>query len=114
MKYPKENQIKAKLNPYFYYISILLMIILWSIYFYLIKCGCNSFKYSSFLSILGLTLDIVGILLAAKRVPYLGSYLDMGDLNQKREKEDHFWSAFGLTLIIIGFFLQGLGNIVTI
>ncbi len=64
------------------------------------------------MTLLGLTLDIVGILLAAKRVPYLGSFLDAGDLNRKSESENHFWTSLGLTLIIIGFILQGLGSIV--
>jgi hypothetical protein len=103
--YPKDKEIKGKRSRYHIFAVVLATLIIWPLFF--IKLGfsiCNNII--PFITVLGLYIDILGVIIASIEAPYFGLFADGGDIETKRTKVKENYLKIGLTLIGIGFLFQ--------
>jgi hypothetical protein len=102
--YPKDNEIKG--NRIFQIIAAgLITLIIWPLFF--VKLGfpsCNNIV--PFVTVLGLYIDIIGVIIASIEAPYFGLFADGGDVERKRTKIKEKYLKIGLAFIGIGFLFQ--------
>jgi hypothetical protein len=109
--YPKDDQIRGKWSRYQIIAVALSTLIIWSLFF--IRLGfpsCNNIV--PFITVVGLYVDILGVIIASIEAPYSGEYLDGGDIERKRTKVKETYLRIGLTFIGIVFLFQGVAVIV--
>lgn len=58
------------------------------------------------LTVLGLYIDIIGVLIASLKTKFYGIFFDGGDIHIKRAKIENNYFQYGMFLIAIGMFLQ--------
>ena len=109
--YPKDKEIKGKWSRYQILSVVLSTSIIWP--FFLIERGlpsCNNII--PFISVLGLYVDIIGVIIASIDAPYFGPFPDAGEVEKKRIKLKEKYLKIGLSFIGIGFLLQGIAAII--
>ena len=105
----RENA-KAEIPRVFYAIFILLSTILWGWFLFRLYCLDSPFQIGSFLTSIGLTFDMLGIVFASKSVKFLGVTYNSQREGAAWEAENNKWLYAGLSLVLVGFFLQGVGS----
>lgn len=110
--YPEDHKIKGMWSRYHILAIVLTTIIIWPMFF--MKLGLPFFCHiiPSF-TVLGLYIDIIGVIIASIEAPYFGSFADSGDVERKRTVVKEKYLKIGLTLIGIGFFFQGIAAILS-
>lgn len=110
--YPEDRKIKGTPRCYQIIAAFLTTIIIWPLFF--IKLG---FPFSDhivpFLTVLGLYIDILGVIIASIEAPYFGLFLDGGDIERKKAILKEKYLKIGLTFIGIGFLFQGIAAILS-
>ncbi|MBN1475035.1 MAG: hypothetical protein JW914_10490 [Syntrophaceae bacterium] len=110
--YPKDNDIKGKWSKYQIISVVLSTLIIWPLFF--LKLGFPScHNMIPFISVLGLYLDILGVIIASIEAPYFGLFADGGNVEIKRARIKEKYLKIGLTLIGIGFLFQGIETIIS-
>ena len=110
--YPKDDEIKGKWKGYHTIAAAFSTLIIWPLFF--IKLGfpsCNNIV--PFITVLGLYLDILGVIFASIEAPYFGLFGDGGDIERKRTRVKEKYLKIGLTLMGIGFLFQGIAAIIS-
>lgn len=107
MTYPKDNEIKVEWRYIHIAILVLSVLIIWPLFYYITDFTQN-FK-NKLLSVLGLNIDIIGVVIASLKTPFYGLFFDGGDIKHKRANVEKKYFKFGMLLIALGFFLQALG-----
>ena len=109
--YPNDDEIKGQWKTYHKLSIFIATIIIWPLFF-IIK-GLSIFNnVGPFLSVLGLYIDIIGVVMASVEAPYFGLFADGGDIERKRTIAKEKYFKIGLMLIGIGFLLQGIAIII--
>jgi hypothetical protein len=86
-------------------------LLIWAIFF--ARHGLASpAGFSRLLSVLGLNIDIVGVMTASRRTPYFGLFADGGDVEFKRQKAEQRSFERGMLVIAFGLLLQTLGMLI--
>ena len=86
-------------------------LLIWAIFF--ARHGLTSpAGLSRLLSVLGLNIDIVGVMIASRRTPYFGLFADGGAVELKRQKAEQRSFEWGMLVIALGLLLQTLGMLV--
>lgn len=110
MKYPSDEEIRIEWNKFHYLILFISSCVTIGGIVYL---NCNQLlSLAKLFSVIGLYIDIIGVLIASLKTPYLGAFLDAGELESKRGNEEKKWFVKGMYLIAIGMILQVLGIII--
>ncbi len=110
MKYPSDEEIKIEWNKFHFLILFISSSVTIGGLVYLNYNQLLSF--AKFFSIIGLFIDIIGVLIASLKTPYLGAFFDAGELESKRANEEKKWFVKGMYLIAIGMILQVFGFII--
>ncbi len=110
--YPEDHKIKGTGSRYQIIAVVLTTIIIWPLFF--IKLGfpfCDHIV--PFFTVLGLYIDILGVIIASIEAPYFGSFADGGDVERKRAVVKEGYLKIGLTFIGIGFLFQSIAAILS-
>jgi hypothetical protein len=110
MKYPLDEEIKIEWNKFHFLILFISSSITIGGLVYLNYNQLLSF--AKFFSIIGLYIDIIGVLIASLKTPYLDAFLEAGELESKRANEEKKWFMKGMYLIAFGMILQVFGIII--
>ena len=108
--YPKDNDIKGAWKSYHIAGIILSTLLIWSLFFSK-RVPLKIVSIPPFLSVLGLNIDINGVIIASIEAPYFGLFADGGDQESKRSKVKEKYFKWGLLFIGFGFLLQGMAAI---
>ncbi|MCZ8236814.1 MAG: hypothetical protein O9310_00130 [Leptospiraceae bacterium] len=108
-QYPTDDQIKVEWNKF--HTIILCVSSIFSIAGIINLFTMPIISYSKLFSIIGLYVDIVGVLIASLKTPYFGSFMDGGDLERRRGDEEKKWFLKGMYTISVGMILQVIGNV---
>ena len=109
-EYPRIEEVTAKFRyKYIFAVTIIAITLAGG---YLFQLGNQNFSYSKILSILGLIIDMYGIVITFSHVEYFGSFLDAGALESLRIKSKQKVLNIGLIVILIGFTIQAIASLV--
>ena len=108
-KYPEEKDIKVEWTLVHTLIIVVVTLIVtgFLIYDYTIK----NISWQKYLTILGLYVDIVGVLVASLKTPFYGIFHDGGEIEIKRQQHEKKFFLFGMLLIAIGMIFQVIGTL---
>ncbi|PJZ46163.1 hypothetical protein [Leptospira brenneri] len=108
LQYPTDDQIKVEWNKFH---TIIICISTICSFVGIFHVYANQYcSFSKLLSIIGLYIDIIGVLIASLKTPHFGSFMDAGELEKKREREEKKWFVRGMYTISVGMTLQVIGN----
>lgn len=108
--YPVDDKIKVEWNKFHsLIISISTICSIGGIIYLNFK---QFLSFPKFLSIIGLYIDILGVLIASLKTPYFGAFMDGGESERKRGDEEKKWFVRGMYLIALGMILQVLGVVI--
>lgn len=85
------------------------MLAIWPVFFFLSDLT-NHFA-NKLLSVVGLNVDIIGVVIASLKTPFYGFFHDGGKIEIHRANVERRYFQFGMWLIAAGFFLQALGTL---
>lgn len=108
LKYPTDDQIQVEWNHFHTIVICISTFCTVGGVAHLISG--ETYTHSKLFSIIGLYIDIFGVLIASLKTPHFGSFLDAGELEKKREEEEKKWFVRGMYTIAIGMTLQVIGN----
>lgn len=108
-EYPEDHEIRVKWSWFQIAIVVGATAILWLAFWLLIAPEHERVK--TILTLSGLNIDIVGVVWASLTPPYFGTFLDGGLVEYKRQKAQEGAFRFGMSLVALGFLLQGLATI---
>jgi hypothetical protein len=104
-KYPDNIKVEWTFIHRAITVGITLLVISYIVYESRIK-PINVTKY---LSLLGLYIDIIGVVIASLKTPYYGAFYDGGKIEINRQKVEKKYFQIGMLLIAIGMILQTCG-----
>lgn len=107
--YPEDHEIRVKWSPFQVAIIVVSTAALWVAFWLLISPEHERLK--TVLTLAGLNIDIVGVVWASLSPPYYGLFMDGGELEHKRKEVQERAFRFGMSLVALGFLLQGLSTI---
>lgn len=108
--YPKEHEIRVVWGKLHITLIVFTTLLVWPSFFYFNPI--SAFKLSKLLSVLGLFIDVIGVVIASLETPYYGSFHDGGAIEHKRAAVESAYFRVGMLLIGLGFLLQALGTLV--
>ena len=109
-QYPEENEIKVEWSWMLVAIVLLSVLVIWPVFYCVLDPTINS--TNKLLSVLGLNIDIFGVVLASLKTPFYGIFHDGGRIEILRANAERKYFQFGMWLIAVGFFLQALGILI--
>ncbi|HGM6772829.1 TPA: hypothetical protein ACKQAW_003424 [Stenotrophomonas maltophilia] len=107
--YPEDHEIRVKLGGFQLAVVLGATAVLWLAYWLLISPEHERLK--TVLTLAGLNIDIVGVVWASLSPPYYGAFADGGELEFKRQEVQERAFKRGMSLVALGFLLQGLATI---
>ncbi len=110
-KYPTDDQIKVEWTIFHKTICVIPTFIIWI--WFISGPGLESpFHWNKFLSLLGLNIDIFGVVIASLKPPYFGLFADGGMVEFKRGQAEQESFKKGMFIVAIGLLFQALGVLV--
>ncbi len=109
--YPKDEDIKAKWTAYHKAFIILPTIVIW-VWFISLNSFISPSTINKLLSLIGLNIDIIGVIIASLKAPYYGLFVDGGKIEFKRQQVEHESFKRGMFIVVVGLFFQALGLLV--
>lgn len=105
-RYPQEGEIKVKWTWIQVAIVPFSVLVIWPVFF----CVSDPTKIftNKLLSVLGLNIDIIGVVVASLKTPFYGIFHDGDKIEVYRENAEIKYFQVGMWLIAAGFFLQAL------
>lgn len=107
--YPEDHEIRVKWSGFPLAVVLGATAVLWLAYWLLISPEHERLK--TVLTLAGLNIDIVGVVWASLSPPYYGAFADGGELEVKRKEVQERAFRRGMSLVALGFLLQGLATI---
>ncbi len=108
LKYPSDDQIKVEWTKFH------ILIVGISTIFTLLGLGnlinLQIFSIQKVFSIIGLYIDIIGVLMASMKTPHFGAFMDGGELDKKKSDVERKWFVRGMYTVSIGMILQVIGT----
>lgn len=108
-RYPEENEIKVEWSWLHVSIVLLSVLVIWPVFYFALDPTINI--TNKLLSVLGLNIDIFGVVLASLKTPFYGIFHDGGKIEILRANAERKYFQLGMWLIAVGFFLQALGTL---
>ncbi len=107
-RYPTDNEINVDWTKA-HKISLILAS---ALIFGLFICYYDRISEAKILSVIGLYVDIVGVVVASLKTPYYGAFYDGGQIEIKRQNVERKYFQIGMFLVGLGMILQAIGTIV--
>ena len=108
-RYPKDHEIRVVWGKLRISLIVFATVIIWPAFLYFNPiCSLST---SKLLVVLGLYIDIGGVVIASLKTPYYGLFADGGEIEVKRGKVERKYFQAGMLLIGIGFLLQAFGSL---
>lgn len=108
MGYPTDSEIRPKWSKFHLIILILSSVLIWGAYIGKLIYSGDLPPWTSTLSLVGLHMDIIGVLVVSLKTPFFGYFHDGGKLESKRELSDNKTFRKGMILITFGFAFQAI------
>ncbi|HEL5052545.1 TPA: hypothetical protein UOA92_000300 [Stenotrophomonas maltophilia] len=108
-EYPEDHEIRVKWGGFQLAIVFGATTVIWVAFWLLISPDHERLK--TVLTLVGLNIDIVGVVWASLSPPYYGAFADGGELEFKRKEVQERAFRRGMLLVALGFLLQGLSTI---
>ena len=71
----------------------------------------TTFPTNKFLTIVGLNINIVGVVFASLKTPFYGFFHDSGEIETIRANVEKKYFKSGMWLIVLGSFSQAIGTL---
>jgi len=107
--YPKDNEVKVEWTYMHIAIVVLSVLVIWPL-FYCVT-DLTKLPINKLLSVVGLNVDIIGVVVASLKTPFYGHFHDGGQIEITRANVERKYFQSGMWLIALGFFLQALGTL---
>lgn len=108
-KYPKDSEIKVEWTLFHYVFLLVCTLLTWGMYIFSLQS--NTFQLSKLFSILGLYIDIIGVVVASLKTPFFGLFVDGGEVQMKCAKVENIWFQRGMFIIALGMLFQIVGSL---
>lgn len=108
--YPQDHEIRVVWGKLRISLIVCATLVIWPSFLYFNPLCSTSI--AKILVVLGLYVDIVGIVIASLKTPYYGSFADGGEIEVRRGKVEHKYFQAGMLLVGLGFLLQAFGSII--
>lgn len=107
--YPADHDIRVRWTWFQRVLVVGSTLVLWLTFWLLI--GPDHERIKTTLTLLGLNIDIVGVVWASLTAPYFGAFADGGAVEHKRRRVQERAFQIGMCMVGVGFLLQGLATI---
>lgn len=107
MSYPTDKEITVKWTKTHIVLLVLSTILVWGTY--LLWAPSSGAHPLVVVTVLGLYLDIFGVVIASLKTPFYGHFLDGGQIEVKRLDVERRYFQVGMFMVGVGFFLQAVG-----
>lgn len=110
-KYPKDDDIKVEWTAIHKIMIVVPFLAIWTLFYYL--TDFKSPYAAKLLTIVGLSIDIIGVTIASLKTPFYGLFHDGGAIEVKRADVERKYFQSGMLLIAIGLLFQTLGSLIS-
>lgn len=108
-RYPKDDEVKIEWKPQHISIVILSVVVIWPIFYY--TTDLTGKFTTKLLAVIGLNIDIIGVVVASLKTPFYGFFHDGGKIEITRSNVEKRYFQIGMSLIALGFFFQALSTL---
>ena len=109
--YPNDDDIKVEWTIIQKIMIVVPFFGIWALFYYL--TDFKSPYVPKLLTILGLSIDIIGVTIASLKTPFYGSFHDGGEIEVKRADVERKYFQSGMLLIAVGLLFQTLGSLIS-
>lgn len=108
-RYPQDHEIRVVWGKLRISLIVCATVIIWPAFLYFNPICLLS--ASKLLVVIGLYVDIIGVVIASLKTPYYGLFADGGEIEVKRGNVERKYFPAGMLLVGIGFLLQAFGSL---
>lgn len=109
LAYPQDHEVKVEWKFFRVAVVIISLVTIWPLF--IIFNDFDACFINKLLILIGLNIDIVGVVVASRKTPFYGHFYDCGRIEIVRANVERKSFQMGMCLIALGFLLQALGTL---